>query len=256
MKRILIITFLLLLLLIPARAFALSCVELNIRYFIVCTDGICDGFKVEEEPKGGACNRIPYVVELKEGEAQQIYHHLSGTTGQIELDGLWEIGMSPYCSSALRADLGEKDNQQLISERCGVQGKHINVNKLSKNSTQESLQARRVEAEKEARQARISFYFSQWSSGTVSVLLGAILPLIIIIRYLTTQNKALILYVALALIAQIGIILYLLSLSISIAPAWATLSVVIVAPLFLVGIGLLIGAKLINRGRQNPGSTP
>lgn len=76
MKRGLLIPIFLFLFIIPSRVVALSCEGLNVRYFLACEEGSCKGFKVSEEYKGGACQRLPYVIDLKKDEGRQIHDYL------------------------------------------------------------------------------------------------------------------------------------------------------------------------------------
>jgi hypothetical protein len=239
--------FLLFLFTIPPQVFALSCVELDVTYFLTCEAGSCDGFKVREEFKGGGCQRVPYVVDLKTDEAHQIHDHLYSVTEQIEMNGSWRINMDSDCASALRSNKNDEHTQRRINDYCHFKGDYTGIEKLADSGDYKSLQVLREREEKNARTKRVSFYFSQAFQSTVTLLLGAILPLLVVLRYLRTRRKSFIPYIALVMVAQISIIFYLVSLFVSLYLDWASFSLVISVPLFLIEIGLLIGAKLENR---------
>lgn len=248
MKRALLISFFLLFLfIIPSRVVAFSCGGLNAKYFLACEEGSCEGFKVIEEYMGGACQRLPYVVDLKKDESRQIHDFLYNVTEQINMNGSWLINMDRNCAYTLQNQKIDKFSQNIINNNCGVNGERIRVDHLVDSWTDESLQSFRDIEEKDARSTRLSFYFFQVLWIVCGLLLGGILPLLVILRYLKTRNKLFIPYVVLVLVAQIGIFIYLVLVTMTYYLDWASFNLTIITPLLFIEIGLMIGAKLENR---------
>ncbi|MCP4425740.1 MAG: hypothetical protein GY803_14685 [Chloroflexi bacterium] len=249
MKRILLISiFLLLLFFVPSQIFAMECIELNVKVFLACEENNCAGFSVREKYKGGVCERLPYVFDLKENNGDKIHNYLHVVTGLLQRNGFWMINMDSSCYYALLDNRNDNNSQKRVNGACGQDGERIDLTDISNKSNEESLQSIREVEEKKARSVRTSFYLSQVFWGAVSIILGALLPLIIILLYLKTRDQSLVrYYVVPFILIQICIIIFLSYLSSIFYPPWGMFSLAIISPLFLIEIGLLIGAKLENR---------
>ncbi|MBK7896270.1 MAG: hypothetical protein IPJ90_15620 [Anaerolineaceae bacterium] len=185
------------------------------------------------------------VVDLKPDEGYQTHDHLFSVTEQVEKNGFWIITMDSDCAYALQSNGTVEFIQNRIENSCGPNGERINIEKLAESRDAESLQSLREVEEKETRSVRVTFYFSQVLWGAFTLLIGALLPLLVILRYLKTRHKSFVKYVYLVLVAQIGIFIFLGFVYWYLY--WASFSLAIIVPLLLVEIGLLIGAKLENR---------
>lgn len=132
----------------PQQAFALSCVPRNVEIFLICQNGRCDGFKVEEGADGAPCSFLPYVVDLEPGEGDKLLDYLVGT-------GRWEnanereqliVSMPVYCATAVYRD------QKSIQESCSRGG--VDSISIERESADKTLTEWRQQEEAKAQAVR------------------------------------------------------------------------------------------------------
>jgi hypothetical protein len=157
----LLITFLL-----PTQILAMSCVPLEMSYFLACENDDCSaGFKVVEQPISWGfttCSRLPYVLDLDEGELQNAVTCAHNVNAAIP-SGIVEIS-SP--------DI-------YLLQNCTKNARHISVSRLSQES---NLGKWRSTFEKETRLERTELLVKVIASLAPVVLIGICVPLLFIAK--------------------------------------------------------------------------
>jgi hypothetical protein len=175
---------LLIALLLPTQVLAMSCVSLEMRYVLTCENNDCsEGFKVVEQPISWGftiCDRLPYVLDLNEGELQSAVTCAHNTNADI-LSGIVEIS-SP--------DL-------YLFQDCTEYARYISVSQLSQES---NLSKWRNTFEKETRLDRIKLHVKVIASLATVVLIGICIPLLLLIR--ARDLRALAIRAAIAILTQ------------------------------------------------------
>ncbi len=242
MKRQLFSVFILLsLFLSPSHLFASECMEYPINYLLACQEGVCDGFKVRERFNGrGGCRTSPQVSSLFRDEGEEIYYYFHHVTNQIEREGVWEIKLHQNCSYHLRnLENYHDDDTKIICEQA-------NIIQIHDNFSDEILQDKRTQAEKETQSAKTLDMIALVGSFTAVFSIGGLLPLIITVIYILTRRVAFLSYIPLCFIGQI-IIFGIAAIYYVFLSEGTILGLGLIVIVMILEIGLLIGAKLNHR---------
>jgi hypothetical protein len=171
------------LLLIPYHVFASSCADEPVtQYFFECLDGVCDGFKAEEEPYRDLCNYTPNVLDLHPNEAESIANYLSviGKLGEMNGRQQFTISIPTYCAMDVLST-----SSPTIQSCTEYDVAHTNV---KMQSTSKPLTDLRQEIETIAQAERQEYDRKTTQNMAIGVFIIVFLPLALIIFFSRKDN--------------------------------------------------------------------